>query len=118
MWVGANKKPTGQLLLAVGFLSPKDLCFSAHQAPSPRRHANSCRCNAHRCNSLSLSLQGNCFHGCCSRLILVVLLAAQSRVRLLRFKFFKELHQSINQSAPASDDMEPALMLMLFQDFV
>jgi hypothetical protein len=35
MWVGANKKPTGQLLLAVGFLSPKALCFSAHQAPSP-----------------------------------------------------------------------------------
>ena len=51
-------------------------------------------------------------------LILVVLFAAQSRVRLLRFEFFKELHQPINQPAPASDDMESALMLMLFQDFV
>ena len=49
---------------------------------------------------------------------LVVLLSAQSRVRLLRLEFFKELHQPINQSAPASDDMESALMLMLFQDFV
>ena len=36
----------------------------------------------------------------------------------IRVEFFKELHQPINQSAPASDDMESALMLMLFQDFV
>ena len=49
---------------------------------------------------------------------LVVLLSAQSWVRLLRLEFLKELHQPINQSAPASDDMESALMLMLFQDFV
>jgi hypothetical protein len=37
---------------------------------------------------------------------------------LLRLEFFKELHQPINQSTPASDDMESALMLMLFQDLV
>jgi len=49
---------------------------------------------------------------------LVVLLPTQSWVRILRFEFLKELHQPINQSAPASDDMEPALMLMLFQDLV
>jgi hypothetical protein len=47
-----------------------------------------------------------------------VLLSTQSWVRLLRFEFFKELHQPINQSASASDDMESALMLMLFQDLV
>ena len=49
---------------------------------------------------------------------LVVLLPAQSRVRSVRFEFRKELHQPVNQFAPASDDMETALMLMLFQDFV
>jgi hypothetical protein len=49
---------------------------------------------------------------------LVVLLPAQSWVRIFRFEFFKELHQPIDQPAPASDDMESALMLMLFQDFV
>jgi hypothetical protein len=49
---------------------------------------------------------------------LVVLLPAQSRIRLLRFEFFEELHQPIDQSTPASDDMKSALMLMLFQDFV
>jgi hypothetical protein len=49
---------------------------------------------------------------------LVVLFPAQSRIRLLRLEFLKELHQPINQSAPASDDVESALMLMLFQDLV
>jgi hypothetical protein len=49
---------------------------------------------------------------------LVVLLSTQSWVRFVRLEFFKELHQPINQLAPASDDMESALMLMLFQDFV
>jgi hypothetical protein len=49
---------------------------------------------------------------------LVMLLPAQSRVRSVRFEFRKELHQPVNQFAPASDDMETALMLMLFQDFV
>jgi len=48
-----------------------------------------------------------------------MLLPAQSRVRsLFRFEFFKELHQPVNQPAPASDDMKAALMLMLFQDLV
>jgi hypothetical protein len=49
---------------------------------------------------------------------LVVLLSAQSWVRLLRLEFLKELHQPINQPAPASDDVESALMLMLFQNLV
>jgi hypothetical protein len=47
-----------------------------------------------------------------------MLLPAQTWVRSLGFKFLKELHQPINQSAPASDDMETAFVLMLFQDFV
>jgi hypothetical protein len=51
-------------------------------------------------------------------LILVVLFPAQSRIRLLRFEFFEELHQPVYQSAPASDDMESTLVLMLFQDLV
>jgi hypothetical protein len=55
---------------------------------------------------------------CSSGPELVVLLPAQSRVRSVRFEFRKELHQPVNQFAPASDDMETALMLMLFQDFV
>ena len=49
---------------------------------------------------------------------LVVLLPSQSWVRILGFEFLKELHQPIDQFAPASDDMETALMLMVFQDFV
>jgi hypothetical protein len=49
---------------------------------------------------------------------LVVLLSAQSWVRGFWFEFLKELHQPVDQSAPASDDMQTALMLMLFQDLV
>jgi hypothetical protein len=49
---------------------------------------------------------------------LVVLLPAQSWIRILCFKFFEELHQPVDQSAPPSNDMETTLMLMLFQDFV
>src|SRR5450755_2218876 len=61
--LGTNKKPTGHLFLAVGLVSCEALCFSADQAPSPRKQANSCRCAcAHRGNSLSLL--GSCFHGC------------------------------------------------------
>jgi hypothetical protein len=52
------------------------------------------------------------------RPLLVVLLPAQSWVRILGFEFFKELHQPVNQSAPASNDVETAFMLMFFQDLV
>jgi hypothetical protein len=51
-------------------------------------------------------------------LFLVVLFPAQSWIGILWFKFFEELHQPVDQSSPASDDMETALVLMLFQDFV
>jgi hypothetical protein len=47
-----------------------------------------------------------------------VLLPAQSRLWAFRLKFLKELHQPINQPAPAPDDVEATLMLMLFQDLV
>jgi hypothetical protein len=49
---------------------------------------------------------------------LVVLLPSQSWVRILGFEFLKELHQPVNQFAPAANDMETAFVLMLFQDFV
>ena len=49
---------------------------------------------------------------------LVVLLPAQSWFRLFWLKLLKELHQPVDQSTPASDDVEAAFVLMLFQDFV
>jgi len=47
-----------------------------------------------------------------------VLLPAQSWLWSFRFEFLEELHQPINQSTPASDDMKAALVLMLFQYLV
>jgi hypothetical protein len=47
-----------------------------------------------------------------------VLLAAQFWFRILRVKFFEELHQPVDQPASASDHMETALVLVLFQDLV
>jgi hypothetical protein len=47
-----------------------------------------------------------------------MLLPAHSRLWSFGFEFLKELHQAINQSAPASDDVKAALVLMLFQDLV
>jgi hypothetical protein len=48
-----------------------------------------------------------------------MLLPAQSRVRsLFGLELLKELHQPVDQPAPASDHMETALVLVLFQDLV
>jgi hypothetical protein len=49
---------------------------------------------------------------------LVMLLPAHSWLWSFGFEFLKELHQPINQSAPASDDVKAALVLVLFQDLV
>jgi hypothetical protein len=47
-----------------------------------------------------------------------VLFPAQSWFRSIRFEFLKELHQTIDQSAPASNHMETALVLVIFEDLV
>ena len=47
-----------------------------------------------------------------------MLLPAQSWFRSVRFEFLKELHQTIDQSTPASDDMETAFVLVIFENLV
>jgi hypothetical protein len=112
-----KQKPTGQLLLAVGRLAANTLFCSAHQAPSPRRHL--IRVDVPVLIGiirLAFWEVGFMFTGPAPNL--VMLLPAQSWLLSLGFEFLKELHQPVDQPAPASDDMEAALVLMLFQYLV
>ena len=92
-----NKKPTGQLLLAVGLVSCQNLCFSAHQAPSPEdtliRVDVPVLIDVIR---LALAFWEIEVIGYCCLTKLVVLLPAQFWLGTLRVKFLEELHQPVD----------------------
>jgi hypothetical protein len=115
---GRGKQKTHRpVSLAVGFCQPLKLFVSQltrHPPPDDTR----IRVDVMLIDVIRLAFWVVAFMVAVRELDLVVLFPAQSRIRFLRFEFFKELHQPINQSAPASDDVESALMLMLFQDLV